>query len=39
LPPKVGCSKGRGIYRVADAPLESHEDLALLALRKPDAVV
>jgi len=30
---------GRGVYRVADAPLESHEDLALLALRKPDAVV
>ena len=29
---------GRGIYRVADAPLESHEDLALLALRNPDAV-
>lgn len=30
---------GRGIYRLADAPLESHEDLALLALRKPEAVV
>lgn len=30
---------GRGIYRVADAPLESHEDLALVALRKPEAVV
>lgn len=30
---------GRGVYRVANAPLESHEDLALLALRKPDAVV
>ena len=30
---------GRGVYRAADAPLESHEDLALLALRKPDAVV
>jgi predicted transcriptional regulator of viral defense system len=30
---------GRGVYRVADAPLESHEDLALLSLRKPDAVV
>ena len=30
---------GRGLYRVADAPIESHEDLALLALRKPDAVV
>lgn len=30
---------GRGIYRVADAPLESHEDLALVALRKEDAVI
>src|SRR5476649_554127 len=30
---------GRGIYRVAKAPLESHEDLALVALRKPEAVV
>ena len=30
---------GRGVYRVADAPLESHEDLALVALRKPEAVV
>lgn len=30
---------GRGIYRVAEAPLEAHEDLALVALRKPDAVV
>lgn len=30
---------GRGIYRLADAPLESHEDLALVALRKPDAVI
>ena len=30
---------GRGIYRVADAPLESHEDLALVALRKDDAVI
>ena len=30
---------GRGVYRVADAPLESHEDLALVALRKPKAVV
>lgn len=30
---------GRGLYRVADAPLEAHEDLALVALRKPDAVV
>ena len=29
----------RGVYRVADAPLESHEDLALVALRKPEAVV
>lgn len=29
----------RGVYRVADAPLESHEDLALVALRKPDAVI
>lgn len=29
----------RGIYRVADAPLESHEDLALVALRKEDAVI
>lgn len=28
----------RGVYRVADAPLESHEDLALVALRKPEAV-
>ena len=30
---------GRGVYRVADTPLESHEDLALVALRKPEAVV
>ncbi len=30
---------GRGIYRVADAPLESHEDLALVAARKEDAVI
>jgi predicted transcriptional regulator of viral defense system len=30
---------GRGIYRVAGAPLESHEDLAMLSLRKPEAVV
>ncbi len=30
---------GRGVYRVAAAPLESHEDLALVALRKPEAVV
>ena len=30
---------GRGVYRVASAPLESHEDLALVALRKPEAVV
>ena len=30
---------GRGIYRVADAPLESHEDLALVAARKPNAVI
>lgn len=30
---------GRGIYRVADAPLESHEDLALVAARKADAVI
>ena len=29
----------RGVYRIADAPLESHEDLALVALRKPDAVI
>jgi len=29
----------RGIYRIAEAPLESHEDLALVALRKPEAVV
>ena len=29
---------GRGVYRVAAAPLESHEDLALIALRKPEAV-
>ena len=29
----------RGVYRVADAPLESHEDLALVALRKPEAVI
>ena len=29
----------RGVYRVAEAPLESHEDLALVALRKPEAVV
>ena len=30
---------GRGIYRVADAPLESHEDLALVSLKKDDAVI
>src|SRR5271170_6828030 len=30
---------GRGIYRVADAPLDSHEDLALVALRNEDAVI
>lgn len=30
---------GRGVYRVADAPLEAHEDLALVALQKPEAVV
>ena len=29
----------RGIYRVAKAPLESHEDLAIVALKKPDAVI
>jgi predicted transcriptional regulator of viral defense system len=29
----------RGIYRVADAPLESHEDLALVALSKEGAVI
>ena len=29
----------RGVFRVAKAPLESHEDLALVALRKPEAVV
>lgn len=29
----------RGVYRLADAPLESHEDLALVALRKPEAIV
>lgn len=30
---------GRGVYRRAEAPLESHEDLALVALRKPEAVI
>ena len=30
---------GRRIYGVADAPLESHEDLALVAARKEDSVI